>query len=58
MPHPLLQAVKAGDVLFTVDAPDVRAKTKEIELLERRLKVYRDLVAGPVAALAFGRLNW
>ena len=40
--HPL-QVVKAGDVLFTVDAPDVRAKTKEVELLERRLKVYRDL---------------
>lgn len=38
-----LQAVKAGDVLFTVDAPEVRAKTKEIELLERRLKVYREL---------------
>ena len=38
-----LQEVKAGDVLFTVDAPEVRAKTKEIELLERRLKVYREL---------------
>ena len=38
-----LQAVRAGDVLFTVDAPEVRAKTKEIELLERRLKVYREL---------------
>ena len=38
-----LQEVTAGDVLFTVDAPDVRAKTKEIELLERRLKVYREL---------------
>ena len=25
-----LQAVRAGDVLFTVDAPEVRAKTKEI----------------------------
>ena len=38
-----LQAVRAGDVLFTVDAPEVLAKTKEIELLERRLKVYREL---------------
>ena len=38
-----LQDVKSGDVLFTVDAPEVRAKTQEIELLERRLKVYRDL---------------
>ena len=38
-----LQAVRAGDVLFTVDAPEVRAKTKEIEILERRLKVYREL---------------
>ena len=42
-----LQAVKAGDVLFTVDAPEVRAKTKEIELLERRLKVYRELNRAP-----------
>lgn len=38
-----LQSVKAGDVLFTVDAPEVRAKTKEIEIIERRLKVYREL---------------
>ena len=38
-----LQSVKAGDVLFTVDAPEVRAKTREIELLGRRLKVYREL---------------
>ena len=38
-----LQAVKAGDALFTVDAPEVRAKANEIEILERRLKVYREL---------------
>ena len=40
--HPLEQ-VSSGTVLFTVEAPDLRAKTKEIELLEQRLKVYRDL---------------
>ncbi|MBR2941651.1 MAG: efflux RND transporter periplasmic adaptor subunit [Kiritimatiellae bacterium] len=38
-----LESVTAGAVLFTVEAPELRAKTKEIALLEQRLKVYRDL---------------
>ncbi|MBQ0032297.1 MAG: efflux RND transporter periplasmic adaptor subunit [bacterium] len=38
-----LENVTAGTVLFTVEAPELRAKTKEIALLEQRLKVYRDL---------------
>lgn len=38
-----LESVSPGTVLFTVEAPELRAKTKEIELLEQRLKVYRDL---------------
>ena len=38
-----LESVTAGTVLFTVEAPELRAKTKEIALLEQRLKVYRDL---------------
>ena len=37
-----LDTVKAGAVLFSVDSPDIRAKTKEIEILNRRLKVYRE----------------
>ena len=38
-----LENVAAGAVLFTVEAPELRAKAKEIALLEQRLKVYRDL---------------
>ena len=30
-------------MLFTVEAPELRAKAKEIALIEQRLKVYRDL---------------
>lgn len=42
-----LERVTAGTVLFTVEAPELRAKTKEIALLEQRLKVYRDLNRAP-----------
>ena len=42
-----LESVTAGTVLFTVEAPELRAKTKEIALLEQRLKVYRDLNRAP-----------
>ena len=38
-----LENVAAGAVLFTVEAPELRAKAKEVALLEQRLKVYRDL---------------
>ena len=42
-----LERVTAGTVLFTLEAPELRAKTKEIALLEQRLKVYRDLNRAP-----------
>lgn len=38
-----LQEVRPGDLLFTIDAPECRAKAKEIEVLEQRLKVYRGI---------------
>ena len=38
-----LAEVEAGAVLFTVDAPELRAKAKEIEVIEQRLKIYRGL---------------
>lgn len=38
-----LQTVRRGEVLFTVDAPELAVRAREIEVLERRLKVYREL---------------
>ncbi len=38
-----LAAVKKGEVLFTVTAPDLVARAREIAVLEKRLQVYRDL---------------
>lgn len=38
-----LQTVRAGEALFTVDAPELRAKAKEIAMLEQRIGVYRRL---------------
>ena len=38
-----LALVSAGETLFTVESPELRAKEAEIGVLERRIKVYRDL---------------
>ena len=38
-----LALVTAGETLFTVESPELRAKEAEIGVLERRIKVYRDL---------------
>lgn len=45
-----LQRVKSGDLLFTVEAPGLVARAREIAVLENRLKVYRD-IGTPNAAL-------
>lgn len=37
------QEVRAGDILFTVESPDLKARTQEIRLLEERLSIYRNL---------------
>ena len=38
-----LDKVKKGDILFTVSSPELVAKKKEIQILEKRLSVYRNL---------------
>ena len=38
-----LALVTAGETLFTVESPELCAKEAEIGVLERRIKVYRDL---------------
>ena len=38
-----LARVKAGDALFTVTSPDLAARARELDVLERRLDVYRKL---------------
>lgn len=38
-----LASVKKGDVLATVQAPDLAARAREIAVLEKRLDVYREL---------------
>ena len=38
-----LDKVKKGDLLFTVSSPELVAKKKEIQILEKRLSVYRNL---------------
>ena len=45
-----LQQVKRGDVLFTVEAPALVARAREIAILEKRLQVYRE-IKRPNAAL-------
>ena len=45
-----LARVKKGDVLFSVSAPDLVARAREIAILEKRLSVYRELKT-PNAAL-------
>lgn len=40
-----LQHVKKGDLLFTVASPDLRARTGELAVLEKRLAVYKGLAA-------------
>ena len=45
-----LDNVRKGDPLFTVTSPDLVARSREISLLEKRLKVYRELNT-PNAAL-------
>lgn len=38
-----LEHVKKGDTLFTVTSPEIVSRTKEIEILEKRLQVFRDI---------------
>ena len=38
-----LKHVKKGDTLFTVTSPEIVSRTKEIEILEKRLQVFRDI---------------
>ena len=38
-----LKHVKKGDALFTVTSPEIVSRTKEIEILEKRLQVFRDI---------------
>ena len=38
-----LARVKKGDALFTVASPDLVARSREIEVLEKRLGVYREI---------------
>ena len=38
-----LMHVKKGDTLFTVTSPEIVSRTKEIEILEKRLQVFRDI---------------
>jgi len=38
-----LARVRRGDVLFTVSSPDLVARAREIDALEKRLAVYRDI---------------
>ena len=37
-----LQDVKKGDVLFTVFSPEVLSRRNELEILSKRLSVYKD----------------
>lgn len=38
-----LRSVTEGETLFTVTSPDILSRTKEIEILEKRLAVYREI---------------
>ena len=38
-----LEHVKKGDTLFTVTSPEIVSRTREIEILEKRLQVFRDI---------------
>ncbi len=38
-----LANVKKGDILFTVYSPDIVSRKQEIEILQKRLKVYREI---------------
>ena len=38
-----LSSVKKGDILFTVHSPEFVSKKREIEILEKRVKVYREI---------------
>ncbi len=38
-----LDMVKKGDILFTVSSPEIVSKKKEIQIIEKRLSVYRNL---------------
>lgn len=38
-----LKKVQKGETLFTVTSPDILSRTKEIEILEKRLAVYREI---------------
>lgn len=38
-----LANVKKGDILFTVQSPEIVSRKREIEILEKRLKVYREI---------------
>lgn len=38
-----LKHVKKGDTLFTVTSPEIVSRTREIEILEKRLQVFRDI---------------
>jgi len=44
-----LDKVEKGRVLFTIESPDLVARSREIELLERRLGVYRGLKSANAA---------
>lgn len=38
-----LRAVRKGETLFTVTSPDIVSRTSEIEILEKRIAVYREI---------------